>query len=148
MKKRLRQRRPRERPVLVRYGRKLFGDEEVIETLMRVMATSASSPSRKLFADEMKKQIATSVTWHPTLRIPCLSIWPTDDRPPPGARSDFVGQRRVRGDPRGPGGPPHRFWRGCYFARFLDLVCNRIGVPMKPNFLRIWLTRCARSSAS
>ena len=30
---------------------------------------------------------------------------------------------------------------GGYLARFLDLVCNRIGVPMKPNFLRIWLTR-------
>src|ERR1035441_2687171 len=52
---------------------------------------------------------------------------------------------RSRGDPRGPergpGGPPPDFWRGCYLARFLDLVCNRIGVPMKPNFLRIWLTR-------
>src|ERR1035441_282069 len=39
---------------------------------------------------------------------------------------------------------------GCYLARFLDLVCNRIGVPMKPNFLRIWLTRyrsCEKCSA-
>src|ERR1039458_5435219 len=35
---------------------------------------------------------------------------------------------------------PTNFWGG-YLARFLDLVCNRIGVPMKPNFLRIWLTR-------
>jgi hypothetical protein len=24
-----------------------------------------------------------------------------------------------------------------YFFRFLDLVCNSIGVPMKPNFFRI-----------
>ena len=24
-----------------------------------------------------------------------------------------------------------------YFARFLDFVSSRIGVPMKPNFLRI-----------
>ena len=27
---------------------------------------------------------------------------------------------------------------GCLsYFRFLDLVCNRIGVPMKPNFFRI-----------
>jgi hypothetical protein len=26
---------------------------------------------------------------------------------------------------------------GLSYFRFLDLVCNRIGVPMKPNFFRI-----------
>src|ERR1019366_9517632 len=46
---------------------------------------------------------------------------------PPSARrsvddADFIGEKRVQGDPRGPGGPPHNFGRIRSFGKKLGAL--------------------------
>src|ERR1035437_3405493 len=55
--------------------------------------------------------------------------------PPSASRSvddaDFIGEKRVQGDPRGPRGPPHNFGRiGSFGKKYValgNLACGRQG---------------------